>query len=204
MFILPKIHISIERWKWNKSYNIFVSNLGNLKDKDKKDIKPKISGSGYSFIELCNNKKGKIKTLWVHRIVAETWLWRKDMWKEKLTVDHLDHNKRNNSAKNLEWVTSEENCNRAAADYKHLEVDKQIQKLNDTVKNLNKQVQNLEEKVNISAGSYFNFHSWREIKEFLITLNPDYEKTKIETMKKQIRKSARNRTLYCGYIWRIK
>ena len=52
MFILPKIHISIERWNWNKSYNIFVSNLGNLKDKDKKDIKPKISGSGYSFIEL--------------------------------------------------------------------------------------------------------------------------------------------------------
>ena len=37
------------------------------------------------------------------------------------------------------------------------------------------------------------------MKEFLITLNPDYEKTKIETMKKQIRKSARNKTLYCGY-----
>ena len=36
------------------------------------------------------------------------------------------------------------------------------------------------------------------------SIKPNLVGTKIETMKKQIRKSARNRTLYCGYIWRIK
>ena len=36
---------------------------------------------------------------------------------DKLTVDHLDHNKRNNSVENLEWVTRAENMRRARADY---------------------------------------------------------------------------------------
>lgn len=34
-----------------------------------------------------------------------------------LTVDHLDHNKRNNSVSNLEWVTKEENLHRAQIDH---------------------------------------------------------------------------------------
>lgn len=34
---------------------------------------------------------------------------------EQLTVDHLDHNKRNNSVDNLEWVTRAENMRRARA-----------------------------------------------------------------------------------------
>ena len=33
-----------------------------------------------------------------------------------MTVDHLDHNKRNNCISNLEWVTREENQERAQAD----------------------------------------------------------------------------------------
>ena len=34
-----------------------------------------------------------------------------------LTVDPLDHNKRNNSLSNLEWVTEEENQKRAKQDF---------------------------------------------------------------------------------------
>ena len=34
-----------------------------------------------------------------------------------MTVDHLNHNKRDNSLKNLEWVTKEENWKRAKEDY---------------------------------------------------------------------------------------
>ena len=33
--ILPKININIERWKYNKDYEIYVSTLGNFKDKNK-------------------------------------------------------------------------------------------------------------------------------------------------------------------------
>ena len=30
-YIFPKIYFEIERWKWNDDYNMYVSNLGNLK-----------------------------------------------------------------------------------------------------------------------------------------------------------------------------
>ena len=33
-----------------------------------------------------------------------------------MTVDHLDHNKRNNDIRNLEWVTEKENRERATRD----------------------------------------------------------------------------------------
>jgi hypothetical protein len=48
----------------------------------------------------------------VHRIVMETFR----PIEGKMTVDHLDHNKRNNSLDNLEWVTREENQVRAEQD----------------------------------------------------------------------------------------
>jgi hypothetical protein len=36
---------------------------------------------------------------------------------DEMTVDHLDHNKRNNMLRNLEWVTREENLKRAKEDF---------------------------------------------------------------------------------------
>jgi hypothetical protein len=51
----------------------------------------------------------------LHRVVMLTWKPTPEA--EKLTVDHLDHNKRNNALSNLEWVTKEENQRRADADY---------------------------------------------------------------------------------------
>lgn len=42
--------------------------------------------------------------------------WRPIPDAENLTVDHLDHNKRNNTVYNLEWVTLEENRTRAQED----------------------------------------------------------------------------------------
>ena len=42
--------------------------------------------------------------------------WRPIPNAEELTVDHLNHNKRDNSLENLEWVTKEENLRRAAED----------------------------------------------------------------------------------------
>jgi hypothetical protein len=53
--------------------------------------------------------------LLVHRVVMLTW--RPTANAEHLTVDHLDHNKRNNAIDNLEWVTLEENQRRAEADH---------------------------------------------------------------------------------------
>ena len=96
------IHIKIERWKWNKKYKIWVSSDGRLKDKNKKDLKQQVNVSGY--MEYQGQR--------VHRIVMETF----KPIREKMTVDHIDHNKRNNCLDNLEWVTREENQERAEQD----------------------------------------------------------------------------------------
>lgn len=107
--ILPKIKINIERWKYNKELGIYVSNMGNFKDSKKKDIKILTDSKGYLRIPT---KKG-VKT--AHRIVMTTWKPVKNQ--EELTIDHLDHNKRNNSLSNLEWVTADENLKRAIKDF---------------------------------------------------------------------------------------
>lgn len=97
-----QIHIKIERWKWNETYGVWVSSEGRLRDKKKTIIRPQINVFGYM------EYKGKV----VHRIVMETF----KPIEGQMTVDHLDHNKRNNSLDNLEWVTREENQERAEQD----------------------------------------------------------------------------------------
>ena len=98
----------IERYKWNKEYRVYVSNLGHFKDEHKKLIAPKVQQNGYLVIKTPYGFKS------AHRLVMLTW--RPIPNAEELTVDHLDHNKRNNELMNLEWVTEEVNFARAAED----------------------------------------------------------------------------------------
>ena len=108
-FILPRFIFRMERWKWNKEYRVYVSNMGHFMDKHKKIIPAKINKSGYVII------KTSYGFILAHRLVMHTWRPTANM--ENLTVDHLDHNKRNNSVENLEWVTNEENLRRGREDY---------------------------------------------------------------------------------------
>lgn len=108
-FILPTITINIERWKWNKKYRVFVSNRGRVKNIDGEILKPKTTKRGYLAVRV----KAK-KAIFIHRLVMETW--RPIPNPEEMTVDHLDHNKRNNDIRNLEWVTEKENHKRAIND----------------------------------------------------------------------------------------
>lgn len=108
-FILPSITINIERWKWNKKYRVFVSNRGRVKNIDGKLLKVKTTSTGYLAVRVAAKK-----AMFVHRLVMETWHPISNP--EEMTVDHLDHNKRNNDIRNLEWVTEKENRKRAADD----------------------------------------------------------------------------------------
>jgi len=99
------LHFTIERWKYNKRYNLYVSTLGRIKHK-KVIIEPQINTSGYCVLPHDYAVEG-LSSL-VHRLVLETFKGKSD-----LTVDHLNSNKRDNRLCNLEYVSQEENQRRA-------------------------------------------------------------------------------------------
>ena len=106
--VLPTLKLNIERWKFNKEYRVYVSNMGHFKNAEKQPLPIKLNQSGYCCIKTpCGYRMA-------HRIVMLTWRPIPDA--ENLTVDHLDHNKRNNSLDNLEWVTYKENQRRSKED----------------------------------------------------------------------------------------
>ena len=108
-FIIPRFYCRLERWKWNKEFRVYVSNFGHFKDEHKNELPVLTRNNGYLAIKTNYGIKS------AHRLVMLTW--RPIPNAEDLTVDHLDHNKRNNSIYNLEWGTAEENTNRAKRDF---------------------------------------------------------------------------------------
>jgi len=66
-------------------------------------------GGGYLSVSL-RIEENKTKTIKVHRIVAEYLV---EGRKDDLNVNHIDGNRLNNNAKNLEWVTHKENIQNA-------------------------------------------------------------------------------------------
>ena len=61
-------------------------------------------GLGYEQVSL--SVEGKYKSRKVHRLVANAFITNPE---NKLQVNHIDGNKKNNIADNLEWVTNQEN-----------------------------------------------------------------------------------------------
>lgn len=106
--ILPRLKMNVERWKFSKEYGVYVSTLGNLKDRRKRLIPIKIDKKGYCVIRT------EVGFVSVHRLVMKTWKPAPNM--ETLTIDHLNHNKRDNRLDNLEWVTHQINLERAIED----------------------------------------------------------------------------------------
>ena len=102
-------------WKPIKDYEdlYLVSNTGLVKSLHwgkEKLLKQVIRSKNYQyyFVGLLKNKKRKYFA--VHRLVAQAFIENVNNYTQ---VDHLDGNKLNNNANNLEWVTPKENTNRA-------------------------------------------------------------------------------------------
>lgn len=88
-----------------------VSNQGRVYSfKSGRYLRPSVSGWGYAQVGMTRNKR--TFSIQVHRLVAMHFCPGYAEG-EGLEVDHLDGNKANNSASNLEWVTPTENRRRA-------------------------------------------------------------------------------------------
>lgn len=110
----------MEIWKDVKGFEMSyeISNLGNLKSKDRlvkhykgglREYKSKLKNTrlndkGYL---RCNLKKdGKRYDFTVHRLVAEAFINNED---KKPAINHINGDKTDNRVENLEWVTNSEN-----------------------------------------------------------------------------------------------
>ena len=109
----------MEIWKDIKGFEGLyqVSNFGRVKSVDrlvdgsrgKRKIKSRIMKEyknqfGYCMISL--SKYGKSKQYSIHRLVAEEFI---PNISELPQVNHIDGNKENNRADNLEWITNRDN-----------------------------------------------------------------------------------------------
>ena len=90
----------------DKEYS--VSNFGRVKHKftdHYRLISGSIHSDGYVFVTLHGEQ------IALHRLIAKTF--HRDSYHNNLVVNHIDGNKQNNFADNLEWVTQQENVQHA-------------------------------------------------------------------------------------------
>lgn len=113
-----------KEWKEIKGYEgkYIVSNYGEIislpryknNHSKKQYVEPKEiptytnSTNGYVYVALY--KDGRMRNLRLHRLVAEAFVKRET---NKNQINHIDGNKQNNRADNLEWCTSQENIRHA-------------------------------------------------------------------------------------------
>ena len=91
-----------------------VSDAGRVRSLDRINSKGKrcrgsirklcCNRNGYKYVNLC--KDGKSHNFLVHRLVASAFVVNPE---EKPTVNHINENKHDNRASNLEWMTLAEN-----------------------------------------------------------------------------------------------
>ena len=86
-----------------------VSSMGRVKSfkwNKERFLKPSMDKDGYLLVNLCAG--GKPKTLKVHRLVCEAFHENPD---NRPQVNHINEDKTDNRACNLEWCTCKQNVN---------------------------------------------------------------------------------------------
>jgi len=102
--------LSLEIFKPIKGYDDYlISTWGRVfNTRTGKYVRQEVHDKGYLRVDLFNGA-GR-KHCKVHRLVAEAFIPNPD---GKQQINHIDGNNQNNSISNLEWVTNEENAQKA-------------------------------------------------------------------------------------------
>ena len=159
-----------EIWKSIKGYEGLyeVSNFGKIKSLKKKIILKQFKNTnGYFRVKLWKNKKSK--QFLVHKLVAESFILNINNFP---FINHIDENKENNCANNLEWCTAKYNCNygtrnlRLSSPVICIELNKTYNSIKEASKDLNIQQAHIsgccaKRKHYITAGGYH----WQYVKE---------------------------------------
>lgn len=112
-----------EVWKDIEGYEGLykISNLGRVKSLPKphkfvhgfyltkeKILSPRVCGTQRGYLSVALQREGEYKQVKIHRLVAQAFIPNHNNLKE---VNHIDENKGNNKADNLEWCTRSYNVN---------------------------------------------------------------------------------------------
>jgi hypothetical protein len=130
-------------------------------------IRKLVVNNGYYIIKIYKDKKYYIRR--IHRLVAEHFIINDDPI-NKTTVNHIDGNKLNNHADNLEWASNLDNCyhaivNNLSPDVKlNIEVAREIREIRKTYgKKIT--MKEIADKYNVSVTCVFRIihnKSWKE------------------------------------------
>ena len=96
---MEKEILGYENYTIDEDGNVFTKKRGRY-------MRPFANHSGYLGIYL--SKNGKRKYFFIHKLVAVAFVPNPNNYKE---VNHIDEDKKNNKAENLEWCTREYNNN---------------------------------------------------------------------------------------------
>lgn len=110
--VVCKKMIEQEKWLPIEGFSLYeVSNRGRIRNKNTNRILNGTKGpGGYRIHRLYFEGKQGFKNLLTHRLVAKAFVPNKDP-ERCVLVNHIDEDKMNPDASNLEWVTSKENAN---------------------------------------------------------------------------------------------
>lgn len=97
-----------EIWKDIKGFEgkYQVSNMGRVRNTKRLNILSPSKYQRYLRVNLAEGKKGKYKTIAIHRLVAMAFV---EGYAEGLEVNHIDENPSNNVSTNLEFLTHAKN-----------------------------------------------------------------------------------------------
>ena len=104
--------IMIEQWKQVDDFpNYEVSNQGQVRNKKTQKILKQFLHNNYAYCGLYNNSIPK--QVLIHRLVAMAFVPLENEQYQDYSVDHIDNNRLNNKADNLQWLKQKDNLEKS-------------------------------------------------------------------------------------------